>query len=158
MKKKKLEVAKSQYIAMGICLFLYILMLTKVFFTLPIDSKALVDLIIISTPSKVQQAIDMLPFNHMYPYYIQLGIDSLFVCMFYPLVMSLFASSPILALTVSLSGVGDIIENGISFYYLTQRAPSSLIVSLSSVATNVKFLFLILSLILIAIKLLRKES
>jgi hypothetical protein len=158
MNIKQVTVTKQQYIIMGLTLFLYILMLTKLFFTLSIDSRSLIDLIIISTPQKVEQAINLLPTSDTMPHYIQFLLDSLFVSMFYPLLISLFDSSFILCATISLSGIGDIIENGISCYFLEQRIPDASILQFASIVTNAKFLFLLLSIVIIVVKLLRKTS
>ena len=143
---------------MGISAFLYILMVTKMFFTISIDSKALIDLIIISTPHKVQQAIDLLPPIIVRPHYIQLFVDSLFVSMFYPLLISLFASSFLSIAVISISGLSDIIENGVVFYFLVKRTPDAFVLHIASIATNMKFLFLALSVVIIIVKLLRKTS
>jgi len=58
----------------------------------------------------------------------------------------------------SLSGIGDIIENGISCYFLEQRTPDASILQFASIVTNAKFLFLLLSIVIIVVKLLRKTS
>ncbi len=157
-KKHTFHLTKGQYIAMGLSLFLYILMLTRVFFTLPINPRALIDLIIISNSNKVASAIQFLPDTKVSPYYIQLCIDTLFVSLFYPLLISIFHSSILLATTLSLSGVGDIIENGISLYYITNREPKVTTLFISSIATNVKFSFLAISLIIIVVKILRNRQ
>ena len=156
MRSIKLTITKEQYIVMGLSAFLYLLMLTKIFSFLSIDSTSLIDLIIISTPYKVQQAINNLPLETFSPHYIQFFLDSLFVTMFYPLLISFFYPSPHFSLVCCLSGVGDVIENGMSCYFLYERAPDSLTLYIASIATNFKFLFLIVFLVILLVRFLRK--
>lgn len=146
------RMSKEQYIAIGISLFLYILMLTKLIFTLDIDSSALIDLIFISTPDKVAHAISLLPQTQLSPYYIQFFIDSLFVSFFYPLLISFFPSSFLLGLFATLSGVGDIIENGCSLYFLNHAVIKKEVLLLASISTNIKFLCLLIACLIIGVK------
>ncbi|NCB01317.1 MAG: hypothetical protein EOM67_04015 [Spirochaetia bacterium] len=146
------RMSKEQYIAIGISLFLYILMLTKLIFTLDIDSSALIDLIFISTPDKVAHAISLLPQTQLSPYYIQFFIDSLFVSFFYPLLISFFPSSFLLGLFATLSGVGDIIENGCSLYFLNHAVIEKEVLLLASISTNIKFLCLLIACLIIGVK------
>ncbi len=155
------SVSKEQYLMMAVVSILYTFMLTKLFFTLDIDSRALIDVIFYSTPDKILKALSFLPNTHLGPYYMQVLIDSFFIVSFYPLLISLFLQSPTIITVVTISGLADIIENGFSLYFFSNRIFDQHLLTIGSLVTNIKFLFLLITLLLIGIKLvnnLRKKG
>ena len=146
------SISKEQYLMMAVASILYTFMLTKLFFTLDIDSRALIDVIFYSTPAKIQKALSFLPNTHLGPYYIQVFIDSFFIISFYPLIISLFLPSSTIITVVTISGIADIIENGFSLYLFSNRIVDQYLLTIVSLLTNIKFFFLLITLLLIGIK------
>ena len=152
------KITREEYVFALIAALVYILMLTKVCNTLMIDSKALIDLLFISTPIKVEAALTYIPSSSLSSYYIQLTLDSIFIFSFYPLLISLFLDSKTLQITILLSGFADMVENGIMASFLVDSSPIPHLMWAASSVTNIKFIFLFISLFIIVVKLVKNLS
>jgi len=142
------RLSRTQYGALIVSAVLYICMLTNGFSLLNIDKKALIDLNIISTIAKVESTYQYLLSLEVVPYAIFLSIDTLFIVCFYPLLISLSNRRMILVSLFFIAGIGDVLENSFTALTLLFNHYHSAYLFIPVLATNIKFLFLLLGIMI----------